>query len=131
MIQVKSIFEKPDEDDGFRVLVEPVWPRKAGREKTRIDLWLRGIAPSPVLAARFADHLLDWEDFLDLYNCELDTKPVFLRELQDRVHNGGLTLLHGSADPGHNAAVALRQRLEEEALPGSGLVIPASGISGS
>lgn len=130
MIKVKNIHEKASGDDGFRVLVEPAWPKKVSRERAKLDVWLRDLAPSPPLAARFAGNLLDWDDFVILYHCELDRNRAFFRDLQEHNHNGGLTLLYSSPDREKNAAIALRMLLEINDRATGGGAQPAAG-SGS
>jgi len=114
MIRVKSIFAEASDDDGFRVLVEPAWPRKAPREKTILRVWLKDLAPSPGLYSRYAGDLMTWEDFVARYHGELDRNRDFIRELQEQNHNGGLTLIHGSRNEERNTAVALKMYLEND-----------------
>jgi uncharacterized protein YeaO (DUF488 family) len=121
MIRVKSIHEPASPDDAFRVLVEPVWPKKVSREKTLLNVWLRDLAPSRELAARFAGNQLTWQDFVRRYHTELARNHEYFRDLQEHNHNGGLTLVHGSHDPDRNPAAALKMLLEQEdraAFPG-------------
>jgi uncharacterized protein YeaO (DUF488 family) len=67
MIMVKSIYDDASADDGFRVLIEPTWPRKAPREKTLLNAWLRDLAPSPGLEILLSHGLVTWEDFVARY----------------------------------------------------------------
>jgi len=114
MIHIKSVFDTASDGDGFRVLIEPVWPRKAHREKTPLNVWLRSLAPSPSLEARFSGNLMTWEEFVAAYHRELEDKRDFIPDLQAHYRNGGLTLLHGAADADRNSAVALKMFLENE-----------------
>jgi len=114
MIRVKSIFAGASDDDGFRVLVEPAWPRKAPREKTVLHVWLKDLAPSPGLYSAYSRELVGWEDFVARYHGELDRNRDFIRDLQEQNHNGGLTLIHGSLDEDRNTAVALKMFLEDD-----------------
>jgi uncharacterized protein YeaO (DUF488 family) len=114
MIHVKSIFADASASDGFRVLVEPVWPRKAPREKTILHVWLRDLAPSPELYGMYSRDLVKWEDFVTRYHGELERNRDFFRDLQDHNHNGGLTLVHGSRNEDRNTAVALKMFLEND-----------------
>jgi uncharacterized protein YeaO (DUF488 family) len=93
MINVKSIFANASDDDGFRILVEPVWPKKAPHGKT--VTWLRYLTPSLELYNRFASDMISWEDFIIQYHRELDQERKSLRDLQVYSRNGGLTLLYG------------------------------------
>jgi uncharacterized protein YeaO (DUF488 family) len=130
MINVKSIFASASDDDGFRILVEPVWPKKAPHGK--MVTWLRYLTPSPELYNQFASDMITWEDFIVRYHSELDQVRTSLRELQVFSRNGGLTLLYGSGTTDHNTAVALKMffekdpewvRLFQKRDPGSGLCI--------
>jgi uncharacterized protein YeaO (DUF488 family) len=114
MIRVKSIFSGPADDDGFRVLVEPAWPRYAGHKKARVNVWLRDLAPSPGLYDLYASRSIPWDGFVARYHRELDRNREYFSDLQAHNHNGGLTLVHGSRDDGRNTAVALKMLLEQE-----------------
>jgi len=118
MITVKSIYADASETDGFRVLVEPVWPRKAPREKTVMNVWFRDLAPSPGLESLYLRNRLNWDGFLMRYHRELEGKRDFVRELIEKNHEGSLTLLHGSLRDDQNTAVALKMFLEKgEEMP--------------
>jgi uncharacterized protein YeaO (DUF488 family) len=114
MILVKSIFDEASAGDGFRVLVEPAWPRKAHREKTPMNVWLRSLAPSLALGVRFSGNLISWEEFVAGYHHELEENRDFIRDLKDHTRKGGLTLLHGASDIDRNTAVALKMFLEND-----------------
>jgi len=112
MINVKSIFANASDDDGFRILVEPVWPKRAPHGKT--VTWLRYLTPSLELYNRFARGTISWEDFIIQYHRELDHERKSLRDLQVYSRNGGLTLLYGSGNTDHNTAVALKMFFEKD-----------------
>jgi len=112
MINVKSIFDIESDDDGFRILVEPVWPKKAHHGKT--VTWLRYLTPSPELYNKFAGDMLPWEDFVVRYHHELDRERTSLLDLQVYGRNGGLTLLYGTGTTDHNSAVALKMFFEKD-----------------
>lgn len=112
MIKVKSIFAPVTDDDGFRVFVDPVWPRKASREKTVLDVWFRDLAPSPELYLLYAGDKLEWEDFVARYHSELAWQRDYFADLQAHNNNGGLTILHGSHNNDRNIAVALKMFLD-------------------
>lgn len=121
MIKVKSIFAPVTDDDGFRVLVDPVWPKKASREKTILDVWFRDLAPSPELYQLYAGNRLNWEDFVARYHSELAWQREYFPELQAHNHNGGLTILHGSRTDDRTIAVALKMFLDRsESAPAGG-----------
>jgi len=114
MIRVKSIYAKIADDDGLRVMVEPSWPRRARHGKGLSPVWLRDLAPSPGLFDLWSADTIPWEGFVARYHEELERNREYFRDLQEHGHNGGLTLLHGSRDPDHNTAVALKMLLDRD-----------------
>src|SRR5204863_9253376 len=70
-IRIKRVYKPPDDEDGVRVLVDRLWPRGLSREKARIDLWLKEIAPSNTLRRRFHGNPAGWENFKTAYYAEL------------------------------------------------------------
>jgi uncharacterized protein YeaO (DUF488 family) len=114
MIKVKSIFAPHSDDDGFRVLVEPVWPRKASRGKNLVNVWLRDLAPSQGLYNLYTGNMIPWEGFIARYHEELNMNRDYFPDLQRHNDNGGLTLVHGSISEERNIAVALKRLLEKD-----------------
>ena len=114
MIRVQSIRTEASDDDGFRVLVEPVWPRKVSREKTVLDVWLRDLAPGPGLHSPYAGDQIAWEDFVARYHDEPERCRDFFYDLQAYNHNGGLTLVPRSHHEDRYPAVALKMLLEKD-----------------
>lgn len=125
MIKVKSIFSEVSDDDGFRVLIDPFWPRKARREKAVLDVWFRDLAPSPGLYALYANDQVQWEDFVVRYHSELDGYLGFFKDLQAYNHDGGLTILHGSRDKDRTIAMAVKMFMEKNDHPVVRSVNPA------
>jgi uncharacterized protein YeaO (DUF488 family) len=112
MIKAKRIYELPAKEDGFRILVDRLWPRGIQKEKAKIDLWLKEIAPSDELRKWFAHDPQKWEEFERKYAKELDTKQELLNEIRQRAkEKGAVTLLYSAKDTEHNNAVALRTLL--------------------
>ncbi|RME38651.1 MAG: DUF488 domain-containing protein [Deltaproteobacteria bacterium] len=110
-IQTKRVYEPQEEHDGFRVLVDRVWPRGLTKEQVGADLWLRDVAPSTALRKWFAHDPSNWEEFKRRYFAELDRKPNSVRVLLKRAAERTVTLLYSAHDPKHNQAVALREYL--------------------
>lgn len=112
MFQVKRIYETPAESDGYRVLVDRVWPRGVSKEAAAIDLWLKEVAPSTPLRKWFAHDPARWTEFKRRYAEELDNAAA-LQDLMvlGRTHDT-VTLLHSARDEDHNQAVALRDYLQ-------------------
>ncbi|HEX2978830.1 MAG TPA: DUF488 domain-containing protein [Anaerolineaceae bacterium] len=110
-IQTKRVYEAPSADDGFRVLVDRVWPRGMTKEKAHIDLWLKDAAPSTDLRNEFCHDPAKWEMFKPRYFAELDGKPQAVQVLLDAAARGRLTLVYSARETQYNQAVALREYL--------------------
>ena len=63
MIHLKRVYEPPSTDDGFRILVERLWPRGLSKSRAQVDLWLKDIAPSPQLRTWYGHELAKWQEF--------------------------------------------------------------------
>ena len=108
MIKIKRIYDQSTKEDGFRILVDRLWPRGISKDKAKVDLWLREIAPSNDLRKRFCHNLERWEEFKKNYEIELKDKQELLHKIrQVEKEKGTLTLLYGAKDEEHNNAVAL------------------------
>lgn len=112
MIRIKRAYEAPSEDDGYRVLVDRLWPRGLKKVDVALDEWAKGLAPSDDLRKRFAHDHERWEEFRDLYFRELDRAPELVAELRRRADEGTVTLVYAARDEERNNAVALREYLE-------------------
>ena len=114
-LRIKRVYEPPDAADGFRVLVDRLWPRGLSRERAKIDLWLKEVAPSDSLRRRFHGDPSAWGAFKTAYYAELEQASAqsAVRELLDRLNHGPVTLLFAARDQSHNNAVALKERLDE------------------
>ncbi len=112
-IKTKRIYEKPEANDGFRILVDRLWPRGLKKERAAIDLWLKEIAPSNDLRKWFGHEKPRWEDFRKRYGDELAGKADLLASLSNLVkEKGKVTLLFAASDEAHNNAVALKEFIE-------------------
>jgi len=107
MIQTKRVYEAPDKADGFRILVDRLWPRGLTKEKARVDLWLKEIAPSDALRKQF-HKTEDWPEFEKRYRAELKDKQDLFAEIRkfEKEHKK-VTLLFGRKDEKQNQAVVL------------------------
>lgn len=110
--RVKRIYEPAAEDDGFRVLVDRIWPRGVSREAATVDLWLKEVAPSAELRKWFGHAPERFAEFRERYLEELDTNPAFARLQRATAEHERVTLLYGARDRQHNQAVVLRELLE-------------------
>ncbi|WP_420643831.1 DUF488 domain-containing protein [Candidatus Leptofilum sp.] len=111
-LQLKRIYDAPDPNDGFRVLVDRLWPRGVSKEDAQLDLWLGDIAPSPRLRKWFGHDPARWDGFLDRYFAELDENSQVVTELFQKATSSNVTLLFAAKDVRHNHAVALKMYLE-------------------
>lgn len=113
MIRTKRVYEKADAKDGFRVLVDRLWPRGMKKEAAKIDLWMKDVAPSDALRKSFHHDAMKWPDFEKKYQAELKKKGAWIAELKKlEEEHGTLTLLFGVRDPEHNQAVVLAEALK-------------------
>ena len=114
MIKIKRVYEAAAEDDGFRILVDRLWPRGISKEKAKIDLWLKEVAPSNELRKWFAHDPEKWGEFKKKYGEELAAKQELLKEVRRiEKEKGMVTLVYSARDMEHNNAVALRAVFEK------------------
>jgi uncharacterized protein YeaO (DUF488 family) len=107
-ILVKRIYEPAARSDGFRVLVDRLWPRGMSKENAKVDLWLPDLGPSTALRQWFNHDPARWEEFRQRYHAELKDKKELAAELKGQAQKGTVTLLYSAKDEQHNQAVALR-----------------------
>jgi uncharacterized protein YeaO (DUF488 family) len=115
MLTVKRAYEAASPDDGFRVLVERLWPRGLKKADVPLDLWLKDIAPSTELRQWFGHDPAKWAEFCRRYGAELLGRTAEVNLLREKAQGGKVTLVYGSKDEAHNAAVALKNFLEGQA----------------
>ena len=116
MIKLKRIYEEPARDDGFRVLVDRLWPRGVSKEKARLDLWLKEIAPESALRKWFAHDPKKWTSFQKKYREELKNKKDLVVGLEKIIReNKNVTLLYAAKDQDHNEVVVIKDFLEKTA----------------
>ena len=120
MIRVQRIYDNPkgnNNDNDFRVLVDRLWPRGLSKDKVKVDLWEKDIAPSNLLRKWFNHDEKKWNEFKRRYFKELDQKNelvnVILRKEKEKP-TSSITLLYGAKEDKFNNAVALREYLEEK-----------------
>ncbi len=110
-ITIKRIYEPASKADGYRILVDRLWPRGIKKEEAHIDQWLKEVAPSNELRKWFHHEADNWEEFVAKYRAELHGSPA-LEELRAIVHvHKTVTLLYGAKDEEHNQAAVLLELL--------------------
>jgi uncharacterized protein YeaO (DUF488 family) len=113
MVRIKRAYERPSADDGYRVLVDRLWPRGVKKEALRLDLWAKELAPSPQLRVWFGHDPARFRTFARRYRLELGRAAArsLLSELRRRAARGTVTLVYGARDVEHNGAVVLQELL--------------------
>jgi uncharacterized protein YeaO (DUF488 family) len=108
-IKIKRVYEKPDKDDGIRILVDRLWPRGLTKEKANIDLWLKDIAPSAELRKWFGHDPAKWDEFRRRYREELKNDKKSTSLLKEQLKKGAVTLVYAAKDEEHNEALFLKE----------------------
>ncbi len=111
-IRLRRAYDAPAPDDGYRVLVDRLWPRGVSKKDARIDEWARDLAPSDELRRWFSHDPERWTEFQHRYQAELHDKDDALDHLGRRATQGRVTLVYGARDQQHNNAVVLRDLLD-------------------
>jgi len=112
-LHLKRIYEPPASSDGYRVLVERLWPRGVSKEAAKLDDWLKEIAPSPELRRWYGHVPVRWPEFQRRYRAELGDKSKLVDSLIARLDAGDVTLLFAAKDEARNSAVLLKAFAEE------------------
>jgi len=115
MIKIKRVYDAPATDDGFRVLVDRLWPRGLSKEDAAIDLWLKDVGPTTTLRKWFGHDPVKWNAFKQKYKNELRDAQTLVHQLQTlESEQGTITLLYGAKSEEHNQAVVLREFMRGE-----------------
>ena len=111
-MKIKRAYTPAEESDGYRILVDRLWPRGISKEKAQIDLWLKSVAPSNELRKWFGHKAENFAAFTEKYRTELSTgtaAPAHTKTIAEHLAKGeNVTLLYGAKDPQLNQAVVLR-----------------------
>lgn len=113
-IQIKRAYEQPAPTDGYRVLVDRIWPRGISKDEAALDQWAKDLAPSTQLRKWFGHDPARWQEFQERYRAELADRTQEIDELLQRARKGRLTLVYGARDTMHNQAQVLKQILESQ-----------------
>lgn len=110
-VRLKRAYEPPARSDGYRVLIDRLWPRGVSKQEVQLDEWARQLAPSSELRRWFGHDPAKFGEFRWRYWEELAAQEEKLRELRRRARAGTLTLVYGARDSEHNDAVVLAELL--------------------
>jgi uncharacterized protein YeaO (DUF488 family) len=110
-VKIKRAYEPTGPGDGYRILVDRLWPRGISKGEAKLDEWAKELAPSPELRRWFGHDPARFEEFRRRYRDELSGKGEKLRELRGLARKGPLTLVYGAHDTEHNGAVVLAELL--------------------
>lgn len=116
-INVKRIYEESSVDDGYRILVDRLWPRGFTKEKANIDKWAKGISPSTELRKTFSHDADTMEEFTRRYIDELDNNEYsyeFVNFVKDRLSKGNVTFLYAAKNVNMNHAIVLMNWIKEK-----------------
>ncbi len=111
MLKVKRVYDPAAKEDGFRILVDRVWPRGFTKERAHVDEWRKELGPSDALRKWFGHDPDKWEEFRRRYRKELQDGGRWkdLLEIAERAKKEDITLVFGARDVTHNQAVALQE----------------------
>ena len=110
-VAIKRVYDESSEADGTRILVDRLWPRGLTKQRAKVDLWLKEIAPSTELRKWFGHDPAKWAEFQRRYLEELKTRGEAFARLRQEAAQGPVTLLFGARDAEHNEAVILQKVL--------------------
>src|SRR5574337_794508 len=97
-VRIKRAYEASERSDGYRVLIDRIWPRGVSKEEAHLDEWARELAPSSELRQWFGHESAKFDEFRRRYRAELADHEEKLRELRRRGHRGTLTLVYSARD---------------------------------
>ncbi|WP_188042947.1 DUF488 domain-containing protein [Changpingibacter yushuensis] len=110
-VQIKRVYEASEPSDGFRVLVDRLWPRGVSHERAALDLWLKNAAPSPTLRTWWNHDPARFDEFANSYRQELSTNPAVDQLIEIIKREGTVTLVYAAHDTEVNHALVLRDYL--------------------
>jgi uncharacterized protein YeaO (DUF488 family) len=116
-IQLKRAYEEAGAADGYRILVDRVWPRGVSKDKARIDWWPKEVAPSKELRQWFGHDPQRWEGFKESYFAELRQHEEEVGKLLEAARKQRVTLVYASKEERYNNAAALKEYLESLPAP--------------
>lgn len=113
-VQIKRIHDERTAEDGWRVLVDRLWPRGISKQQAALDEWRADLAPSTALRQWFAHDPLRWTEFRRRYRAQLRAQAALVQSLRERAAVQRVTLLYASREPRINHAIVLRDVLRKK-----------------
>ena len=112
-VRVRRIYEPPEQADGYRVLVDRLWPRGVSKTAAHLDEWAKAVAPSDGLRRWYGHEPGKFGEFRERYGVELQVpeRAEALAHLEDLARSGTITLLTATRDVEHSEAAVLADRL--------------------
>jgi uncharacterized protein YeaO (DUF488 family) len=117
-LRLKRAYEPAEPSDGYRVLIDRLWPRGVSKDEARLDEWARELGPSTELRRWFGHEPAKFDEFRRRYLEELAARTEKLEELRRRARREAVTLVYSARDTEHNDAVVLFELLQRDSLPG-------------
>lgn len=117
MLMIKRIYEVPSLEDGYRILVDKLWPRGISKERAKLDYWAKEITPSTELRKFFCHDPDKFQEFSSRYIMELESNQAsldFIELIKDKLKEGNVTLVYGAKDPQVNHAIVLKNWISEK-----------------
>ncbi len=113
MLKIKQIYEPPEEEDGYRLLIDKYWPERLSKEESKVNLWLKEIAPTKDIDEWAEDDPARFDEFKEKYREELKKKKTLIKIIRDtEKEKGTVTFLYSTHNPEHNAAAVLKEKLD-------------------
>jgi len=114
MIKIKRAYQPSSKDDGFRILIDRIWPRGVSKERANLDLWMKEIAPSDDLRKWFSHDPKKWNEFENRYKHELKDKKELINKIKEiEKDKEKVTLIYSAKDEKHNNAIVLENMLKK------------------
>lgn len=113
-VKIHRLYDSDEGTDGFRVLVDRLWPRGVSKEELNFDLWCKDLAPTADLRKWFGHKVENWPTFCERYLAELRTseQQQRIKKLLELANGQQIVLLFGAKDIKHNQAIVLARELE-------------------
>ena len=113
-VSIKRVYAQPATADGYRILVDRLWPRGMKKEEAHVDNWAKDIAPSAELRKWFNHDVEKWVSFGEKYKSELQDTAAWTAFVEEVKKHATITLLFAAKDEAHNNAVILRELLRDQ-----------------